>query len=285
MSLAQVLKQTCALTFILFSTQIFSLALESTDNSSIPTPVATSSPSWNRPYLGGFIGGALGKYKTQTSAGSVSDTSYFSSIGDINSIQQSSTLSVYPHSFIVGIKGGEDWVWKNLILGTVLDFASFPQHATSQTGTTYSDASGSYALNATLKTDWLFTLRARAGLPFHRWWDNLVYATAGMAMTRLTVANAYSDNTLFLGTESSSLAANQIGWTVGGGLECAINQNLSLVTEYLYVNIPSLTTTGTLSNTVAGFGIPANSLSNPLATKATLNSNLIRVGANYRFNV
>ena len=282
---SQIVKQMFALIFILLSTPIFSLSAEYSDQSRPVSQAVAPTKLWNRPYVGGFIGGVLGQYQAQTSAGTLSDTSYFSSSGDINSIQENSHQSLYPHAFIIGIKGGEDWAWQNLILGAVLDFASFPQHATRQISGSVSDPNGSYALNETLKTDWLFTLRGRAGLPFHRWWDNLAYVTAGMAMTRLTVANAYSDNSLLLGTESSSLAANQIGWTVGGGLESALNQNLSLTAEYLYIAIPSLTTTGALSNTVAGFGIPINSLSSPLATKGSLSSSLIRVGAHYRFNV
>jgi outer membrane immunogenic protein len=60
-------------------------------------------------------------------------------------------------------------------------------------------------------SDWFGTVRARAGFAFDR---ALVYATGGFAF-----------------------ADDRAGWTVGGGVEYAITNNLSLKVEGLYVNL------------------------------------------------
>ena len=59
--------------------------------------------------------------------------------------------------------------------------------------------------------DWFGTVRARAGVAFDR---ALIYATGGFAF-----------------------ADDRNGWTVGGGLEYAITNNLSAKVEGLYVNL------------------------------------------------
>lgn len=60
-------------------------------------------------------------------------------------------------------------------------------------------------------SDWFGTFRARAGVAFDR---VLVYANGGFAF-----------------------ADNRTGWTVGGGVEYAVTNNLSLKVEGLYVNL------------------------------------------------
>ncbi|MBA1157122.1 outer membrane protein [Microvirga mediterraneensis] len=60
-------------------------------------------------------------------------------------------------------------------------------------------------------SDWFGTVRARAGVAFDR---ALIYATGGFAF-----------------------ADGATGWTVGGGIEYAITNNLSAKVEGLYVNL------------------------------------------------
>jgi len=60
-------------------------------------------------------------------------------------------------------------------------------------------------------SDWFGTVRARAGVAFDR---ALIYATGGFAF-----------------------ADDRTGWTVGGGIEYAVTNNLSLKVEGLYVNL------------------------------------------------
>ncbi|MFT3968466.1 MAG: outer membrane beta-barrel protein, partial [Sphingobium sp.] len=84
------------------------------------------------------------------------------------------------------------------------------------------------------KFDWMATLRGRVGYAFNRW---LVYGTGGLAFLREA-----EERTQFV---SSSLTSNDIafrerdahtrtGWTLGTGLEFAIDRHWSIKTEYLY---------------------------------------------------
>lgn len=248
----------------------------------------TSSTAWRweAPYIGGFLGGAFGNYKTHTDVGALSSTSYFASEDNINSVNQSGTKSLYAQSFMLGIKAGDDWAWENLVIGLVFDYSNFKNKSNLNVTQTYPDGSGNYSLSLALKTDWLFTFRGRLGwVFFNNTLPALLYATGGMAITNLNISNTFSDDTLLLGTGSSSLSGNKIGWTVGGGIELAAIKSVSVYAEYLYVNIPTLTTNGRISNSVGGFGIPENSFSSPFLSKANLSSNLVRVGVNYRFNM
>ncbi|WP_114943662.1 outer membrane protein [Microvirga calopogonii] len=87
-------------------------------------------------------------------------------------------------------------------------------------------------------SDWFGTVRARAGVAFDR---ALIYATGGFAF-----------------------ADGATGWTVGGGIEYAITNNLSAKVEGLYVNLDQDDNFLGINND-AEFGV-------------------VRAGLNYRFS-
>jgi outer membrane immunogenic protein len=109
----------------------------------------------------------------------------------------------------------------------------------------------------------------------------LVYATGGLAVTDLRVRNFNSDNLSVLGigtgSESSSNSDVKAGWTVGGGVEVALDQHWSLKAEYLFVDFNKVSTTGNITS-------PENpAFANPLRTSEDLSAHLGRVGLNFRF--
>jgi outer membrane immunogenic protein len=73
----------------------------------------------------------------------------------------------------------------------------------------------------------------------------LAYVTGGVAYTGISasIAGASTDN--FFGpyttATSGSGSATKVGWTVGGGFEFPIIDNLSLKTEYLYTQYSGMT--------------------------------------------
>lgn len=79
------------------------------------------------------------------------------------------------------------------------------------------------------EVNWFGTGRLRAGfLPTERL---LVYATGGVA---------YGDVESFIeidGLLDESTSDTQVGWTAGGGFEYAVTNNITLKTEYLYVDL------------------------------------------------
>jgi outer membrane immunogenic protein len=137
--------------------------------------------------------------------------------------------------FVLGIEGDGDW--------------------TNLTGTTNS-AAGSCGVGCTTQSDWLATVRGRAGYAFDRF---LVYGTGGGAFGNLQAAAGV------LPFSSST----QTGWTAGGGVEFAFTPNLTAKVEYLYVD---------LGSQACPFASCAGT-----ATSVSLTENVVRAGINYKF--
>ncbi|ODT08382.1 MAG: hypothetical protein ABS35_44365 [Kaistia sp. SCN 65-12] len=90
------------------------------------------------------------------------------------------------------------------------------------------------AYNINTNIDWFGTLRGRIGYA----WDNLlVYGTGGAAYGDVEVSTNYSDPEDAYG---SSFSDTRWGWTIGAGVEYGITQNITLKTEYLYVDLGSI---------------------------------------------
>lgn len=85
------------------------------------------------------------------------------------------------------------------------------------------------SLNDRTKVPWMGTLRARAGKSFDR---VFVYGTGGFA----TFGTADNLNAQTYGTTPNfvDLSAGNINWAIGGGMEMALDHNVSAKIEYLY---------------------------------------------------
>jgi outer membrane immunogenic protein len=128
---------------------------------------------------------------------------------------------------------------------------------------------------STAGLEWLGTVRGRFGFAADR---ALFYVTGGLAYGEAkassTAVNFDGSNTdLFAG----SLSKVRTGYTVGGGLEYAITNNVTLKGEYLYYNL------GSASYAV----LPANSVAagEGIATVASqkFDGSIARAGINYKF--
>ncbi len=112
------------------------------------------------------------------------------------------------------------------------------------------------------KLPWLGTVRARAGVAF----DNvLLYATGGLAVGEIKARDFNIATGVIFGEDRDT----RVGWTVGAGVEWAINYNWSVKAEYLYVDLGELKS-------------PAGILA-PGRTNVDLTSHVARIGVNYRF--
>lgn len=244
---------------------------------------ATSFP-WQGPYAGIFLGGGYGNNHLSSNAGSVSDTSFFTTPVDITAVNQAGTWTQNPNSLIGGFQAGHDWTCKGLLYGVVLDYSWLPLSASKVTTGTYPDSGDSYTVTTSLRTNWLFTLRGRIGYQTMMYLPSLLYITGGMALTQLKVSNHFTDQSAFAGSGGSSLSKNQIGWTEGVGVEVGVWRHLSMNLEYLYMSVPSVTTNANIENTEGGFGIPTGSMGSTFSTKANFHANLFKLGLNYRFD-
>lgn len=103
------------------------------------------------------------------------------------------------------------------------------------------------------KDTWLSTVRGRVGYAADR---VLFYATGGGAFGDIQA------NT----STATFQKANRMGWTAGAGIEVALADSWTARLEYLYVDLQSVT-----------FPMPA------AGGTVSLNSNLVRLGVDYKF--
>ncbi len=151
--------------------------------------------------------------------------------------------------FLVGGTLGANYQWGQFVLGIEGD-----GDWTNLTGTTTTFC----GVGCTTQSDWLATVRGRAGYAFDR---ILIYGTGGGAFGNLQAAAGV------LPFSSST----QIGWTAGAGVEFAFTPNLTGKVEYLYVDLGS-------QSCAAG-----NCSLGGLPTTVSLTENVVRAGINYKF--
>lgn len=263
-------------TVYVFASLLFSFLL--------PASVLATPFTWQGPYVGVYIGGGFGNNRLSTNAGSVTDTSYFTTTANINAVNNTGTWTKNPDTAIVGIQAGHDWVCKQMVYGVVVDYGTLHLSSSRTETNTFPNNIDQYSLHTTMRTNWLFTLDGKLGYQTRLYLPSLFYFTGGMAITQLKVSNIFNDNSALVGAGDSSHSQNEIGWTAGIGLEVAIFENISLNVEYKYINVPSVKTTSFISNTQEGFGIPLQSFNSSFATTGTFYANIFKIGLNYRFD-
>ena len=211
--------------------------------------------SWTGCYLGGYAGGAW--------AGHVRayDRNNFAG-------QASAPFDAWSYnggsSFLGGGTAGCNWqpIGTPLVAGVEGEFGYLKL---SDSGFDPLDPAGpNNILSSTRIGDWYGMLTGRLGIS----WDHaLLYVKAGAAF--VNIQTSVSDvATGFTGSTSNT----ETTWTLGGGLEWALDPNWSVKAEYMYIGLDK-----TLSD--CGF----------LATSFCYDHNLhgistAKVGLNYRFN-
>lgn len=232
--------------------------------------------SWTGFYVGLNAGGAW----SETSIGtgfSCTGVCPFTAASN-NFIGAANSGSVSAKGFIGGIQAGYNLQSGNLVWGAEVDF-NLLNASLSRSVTGITPGGSPFASSTGLESDWLMTARARLGITLSP--TLLAYVTGGLAVADMAVTNSFT--TTFGGgfneiRGGSSNSSTKLGWTVGGGLELALNRNWSIKGEYLYVDLGSTSTSATVNQVpVAGF---ANST---MSTSADLTLHIARAGINYRF--
>jgi len=163
-----------------------------------------TSIDWTGWYVGGQLGGAFG---------SASWTDPFSGLSD----------NPNPAGLVAGGQVGVNWTRDSFLLGVEADFAWTGLNGSA------GDAAG---FVHTVHSHWLSLVTTRVGYAFGPY---LLYAKGGgaFASERNEVVNRITGQTADSGT------ATQVGWTVGGGFEYAIDPHWSARVEYDFVDLPS----------------------------------------------
>jgi opacity protein-like surface antigen len=246
--------------------------------------VAAKPLNWQGPYVGAHFITAFANSHASTNVGAVTGSSYFTTAADVNAVNSSGTGSENTSAFGLGVLAGHDWIWQQLVYGVVMDYTKLPLTSSESSSATYPDTVGTYSIETTTNTNWLFTLRGRLGYQAMWRWPSLLYVTAGAAVTQLKVNNTFTDTSALAGVGGNSNSENQIGWVAGVGIELASFDRTTVDFEYLYLHLPAVKTESMISNSQGGFGVPAQSLNSTFSTSGQLHANIFSIGVNYRFD-
>jgi len=116
------------------------------------------------------------------------------------------------------------------------------------------------------------TFRPRVGYALNQF---LFYVTGGLAYGNVIAPKSYGGLSLpgFVGVRINNNDTLLPGWTVGGGLEYALNANWSIKAEYLYAQLA-----GSTPKYVAAVSVL------PIAICTKTSEHIVRFGVNYHFN-
>jgi len=135
-------------------------------------------------------------------------------------------------SFMGGAHIGYDYQIDNVVLGAVLDINALD---VSQTASAFSNTPAFYTAERSL--DYLATARLRAGYTVTP--NALAYVTGGLAYGK--VDYDFSTNSpAVTGVNPAAIERedeDEFGFTVGGGMEVMVTDNISFGAEYLYTNL------------------------------------------------
>jgi opacity protein-like surface antigen len=137
-------------------------------------------------------------------------------------------------------------------------------------GTCFSGLGGA---NCSTSVDALATLIGRLG---YAWGRTLLYANAGGAWSHLN----YTVNLVNLFGGEPSIDADRFGWTVGGGIEYAIDPHWSALLEYNYMDFGG--STFTFANAPIFVNGPVTFGRTPINISQQIQ--LVKFGVNYKFD-
>jgi outer membrane immunogenic protein len=174
---------------------------------------------------------------------------------------------------LVGGQAGCNMQSGLLVVGLEGDFDYFHSHTWfSNNSNTLSDGVTPFTIGQSLTTNYLATIRPRLGIASDR---NLAYVTAGVAFTRVSYLESYSDGAAPSGSGSAAASKSLVGWVAGAGWEYAIADHWTFRAEYLYASFPTVNALGAITD--AGGGV------NALHGSSDLTTQLLRAGVNYKF--
>ncbi len=246
--------------FAVLASTLCTSAAMAADLPPIPATVASPVPafSWSGFYLGVNLGYGGGQF-SYPFAFTGSDGGGFGG-----------TASVTSGGVLGGGQVGYNWAFaNNFLLGFETDFDGADIRGKVGLNASGFSGPGTLSVSGGSKIESLGTVRGRAGYAFDRF---LVYATGGFAYgqvnSEVDIAVPNGGGLAISGTPLRT------GWTVGGGFEYAITNNLTVKTEYLYVNLGN---DDALYNGLILGDVNAN-----VHQKTT--ANIVRAGLNYKFD-
>ena len=230
-----------------------------------PVPVFT----WTGLYLGGQIGYAWGN-----------DNFFYGAFDPLTGIAFTPSVFSSPSGVIGGAHVGFNYQIDKPMGGFVLGIeGSVDGISLSKTVAAGLPAFGGSSVSASTNTDIQGSIRGRFGIA----WDRLLaYATGGVAFGGFNTSFSTSGNNNGNPFNASDSFSNtRVGWTAGGGIDYAVNNNWSVFAEYRYTDF------GTVGNTqlaTAVFRTEPGLTGGSLSVARTLSQSQVQVGFSYKFD-
>ncbi len=222
--------------------------------------------NWSGFYVGVNAGGAWGREHEALVL-----TGLWLGNPEVPGIQAAGSQGMHPSGFTGGGQLGFNIQSGPAVFGIEADINSLRLRGHRFIPNVPNASANTYSFAATSDTDWMATVRGRAGFAIDRL---LLYVTGGVAIIDDKFSQTLTQlNVAF--SESGSASATKTVAIMGGGLEYALGNGWSFKGEYLYANL------GTLAFHSAGnppFGAFTGEHSNKLKVE------IVRAGINYRFS-
>jgi outer membrane immunogenic protein len=224
--------------------------------------------NWTGFYVGGNVGGVWSTSKISTTATTWLGSGMFTA-PYINYYESNASPSLNGSGVTAGGQVGYNWQSNAWVYGVEADFNYTGVNNSRDLVFIPPPLGGTLGFADSVRSRWLGTVRARIGWSMDR---TLLYVTGGLAVANVDYSSSYA----LLGTgtlASGSISKTKAGWTVGGGVEYALNKNWSAKVEYLYVDLGN--TNLTLIEPAHPTVISDHNLK--------LTENIGRIGINYKF--
>jgi outer membrane immunogenic protein len=182
------------------------------------------------------------------------------------------TFTPQPGGVFGGLQAGYNWQVGQWVFGLETDIQSSGQkdNQTCVYQTCFTNPAGVlfFASVVQQRMPWLGTARARVG--YAEFGPVITYVTGGLAYGKVetSISNTFAS---VLPSATLNLSSTRVGWTLGSGVEAALDGNWTAKAEYLYVDLGRQS--GTVNN-VVGF---------PTGFNSRIQEHLFRGGLNYRF--
>lgn len=264
----------------LIGTSAFAADLNKPVYKAPPTPPAPVF-SWTGFYVGGNAGWGWGNANDSLTLGPAWLDPVLGA-GDNFVIAPLGNHQLRPNGFTGGIEAGYNYQTGPWVLGIEADLEAFGLKRSLSTTVLNPGSGDSYAFGSSFNSNWLATVRPRAGYAFDRW---LVYVTGGLAVAH----QGFSQSIVQLNVpfaEAGSVSKTTAGWTVGVGTEYAFDNHWTVKGEYLFVDPGSVSfsSVGTCpaSPTVCAGFLSATAPLFTAAHSAHLKADILRAGINYK---
>jgi outer membrane immunogenic protein len=197
------------------------------------------------------------------------------------------TGSLSPDGVIGGLQAGYNAQFGQMLLGIEADISASGLRESSTFNTTFpagfANIYSGFPINVTtsIKNTWLATFRPRLGWALDR---TLFYVTGGLAVGQVKYEQTNNWQNSFPGANGNifdvvSISKTKAGWTVGGGVAHAFNDNWSIRAEYLYTDLGTVS-----SQTLTAIDPGLSPTLTAFSHAANLTTNTVRIGFDYKFS-